>query len=171
MPGSPDPDAALIAFKEEVLQATALIGTQARVDLRGKAPISGFAAVTLARANLRSGRLDLMTSFLEQFALRWALHPAPEAPADDPMLGKVLESGWLPRNSNTYDGYGNASAFYLRAAIIHITLHRPGQLDAWVDSERLRAMSTMAKDRETFRLLETYRKKQAKRGSRRTAEA
>ncbi len=86
-------------------------------------------------------------------------------PQDDPVLAEVLETGWLPRNSNTYDGYGNAAAFFLRAAMIHIALHRPEQLDDWVDSDRLRAMSTMAKDRETFRLLEAYRKKPAKRGS------
>lgn len=91
-------------------------------------------------------------------------------PQDDPVLAKVLETGWLPRSSNTYDGYGNAAPFYLRTAMIHIALHHPEQLDDWVDSERLRAMSTMAKDRETFRLLEAYRKKRAKRGNRRKAE-
>lgn len=91
-------------------------------------------------------------------------------PQEDPVLAKVLETGWLPRSSNTYDGYDNAAPFYLRTAMIHIALHHPEQLDTWVDSERLRAMSTMAKDRETFRLLEAYRKKQTKRGGRRKAE-
>lgn len=82
-------------------------------------------------------------------------------PQEDPVLAKVLETGWLPRNHNTYDGYDNAAPFYLRAAMFHVALHQPDALDVWVDSARLRDISTMAKDRETFRLMEAHRKKKA----------
>lgn len=52
---APDPDAALIAFRDAVLDAADLIGTQAETDPRGKSPIAGLAAVLLTRAFLRSG--------------------------------------------------------------------------------------------------------------------
>lgn len=87
-------------------------------------------------------------------------------PEDDEVLATMLEKTWLPEGDpiGAFDAYANARPFYLRTALFHLALHAPERLEAWLALGWIRERCRMAKDRDTFRLIEQLR---GKRGPRR----
>jgi hypothetical protein len=60
--------------------------------------------------------------------------------------------------TGAYDAYGNARSFYYRSAVFNRMLHAPERLDFWLHSEWVNKYCDSAKDRETRRLVEQWRK-------------
>lgn len=75
------------------------------------------------------------------------------------MLATMLEQGWLPEGepAGAFDAYANARPFYLRTALFHLALHAPDRLAAWLAQGWIRERCRMAKDRDSFRLIERLR--------------
>lgn len=80
-------------------------------------------------------------------------------PEEDAVLATMLEQGWLPAGDPTggFDAYDNARPFYLRTALFHLALHAPDRLAAWLAQGWIRERCRMAKDRDSFRLIERLR--------------
>jgi hypothetical protein len=64
----------------------------------------------------------------------------------------------MPEGTGAYDAYGNARSFYYRAAMFNRMLHAPERLDFWLHSEWVSKLCDGAKDRESRRLVERWRK-------------
>lgn len=77
-------------------------------------------------------------------------------PEEDEVLATMLDTMWLPEGepNGAFDAYANARPFYLRAALFHLALHAPDRLGAWLAQGWIRERCRMAKDRDTFRLIE-----------------
>jgi hypothetical protein len=60
--------------------------------------------------------------------------------------------------TGAYNAYGNARSFYYRSAVFNRMLHAPERLDFWLHSEWVNKYCDSAKDRETRRLVEQWRK-------------
>lgn len=80
-------------------------------------------------------------------------------PEDDAVLATMLDSMWLPEGEPTgaFDAYANARPFHLRTALFHLALHAPDRLGAWLAQDWIRERCRMAKDRDTFRLIQKLR--------------
>jgi hypothetical protein len=81
-------------------------------------------------------------------------------PEDDEVLTTMIEKEWLPMHvgDGAYDAYGNARSFYYRAAVLNRMLHAPERFDFWLHAEWVNKYCDGAKDRETRRLVEQWRK-------------
>jgi hypothetical protein len=76
-------------------------------------------------------------------------------PEDEPVLAQMVNTGWLPDGVSTggYDAYSNTASFYYRAASFYIGLNQAPKFADWMGRPWIADRLTMAKDRETFRLL------------------
>jgi len=78
-------------------------------------------------------------------------------PEDDAVLATMLETGWLPNSvgSGAYDAYGNSRPFFVRTVALHLALHAPGRLDAFLGRDWIARWCDTSRDRETFRLVKS----------------
>jgi hypothetical protein len=76
------------------------------------------------------------------------------------VLTTTIEKEWLPMHvgDGAYDAYGNARSFYYRAAVLNRMLHAPERFDFWLHAEWVNKYCDGAKDRETRRVVEQWRK-------------
>jgi hypothetical protein len=88
-------------------------------------------------------------------------------PEDDPVLAKMIKTGWLPDgvSAGAFDAYGNVSTFYFRAASLHIGLNHLGRFTTWMQQCWLDPKKADTKGRETFRAIDALRKRLAKKTS------